>query len=757
MRIKIITTIFLLVGIAYSCRKDPPPSLPMISTDSVTNISKTTAFAKGTITKDGGAKIIARGICWGLTPDPEIKNNRIDDNKAEIGTFNCSITMLSPNTTYHIRAFATNSAGTSYGKNITFKTDSLKLPVVITSAVDSITTKKAVSGGTITSDGGSPITTKGVCWGTTTNPTTSDTKTQNGNGTGTFYSLIANLTPNTTYHVRAYATNGVGTSYGENKLFKTRPAVLPTLNTLNIDSIMEYSAMSGGSIISDGGDSITEKGICWSTMENPTYNLDTKVPNFENSRNYKCPVLALQPGTKYFVRAFARNSAGIAYGNQINFTTKATLPFICFNPIDAESIDAYSAKIGANIFSDGGSPILEKGICWSSTNVKPTIADSKTSEGTGISTFTSILSNLTPNTKYYVRSYARNKVGIRYATTCNDYNLIWDFTTLPIRTPELSTFQIKNIQETSANTNCIIYSDGRSKITSKGVCYSTTSTSPTINDNIIKDLSTIGTININITNLKNNTIYYVRPFATNNAGTGYREVQSFKTKSSFSGTVTDIDGNTYRTILIGNQIWMAANLKVTKFNDGTPINKTLFDFYQKEKKDPTNLEGTYSNYGNNVEIGNIYGKLYDCYVVKSSKNVCPTNWHIPTKNEWEELINYKYLGGIYSIVPSNSPLKEPGTNHWNEPNSDATNQSGFTAYAAGKISRSNTLHDFNTIFFNEIGISTTWWTSSSSTSSAKNTFSVNISNYSSSSYINQGALSTNDNGWAQYSIRCIKD
>jgi plastocyanin len=128
-----------------------------------------------------------------------------------------------PNTQYYVRAFATNSAGTGYGNQVTFTTEQIQQAAVTTTDVTLITSSTAVSGGDVTSDGGEAVTERGVCWSTAQNPTTADSKTSDGSGTGIFISNLADLTSNTTYYLRAYATNSAGTVYGNEVSFTTPP------------------------------------------------------------------------------------------------------------------------------------------------------------------------------------------------------------------------------------------------------------------------------------------------------------------------------------------------------------------------------------------------------------------------------------------------------------------------------------------------------------------------------------------------------
>lgn len=154
-------------------------------------------------------------------------------------------------------------------------------------------------------------------------------------------------------------------------------------------------------------------------------------------------------------------------------------------------------------------------------------------------------------------------------------------------------------------------------------------------------------------------------------------------KSVTTGTVTDIDGNTYQTVKIGNQWWMAENLKVTHYRNGDPIPNVTDD------TEWDNLTtGAYCNHDNDANNATTYGSLYNWYA-GASRNIAPTGWHVPSDAEWKTL--EKYLGMSRSDADDKGfrgtdegdKLKETGTAHWNSPNTGATNESGFSALPGG--------------------------------------------------------------------------
>jgi hypothetical protein len=296
---------------------------PAISTLTVSAITKNSAISGGNITSNGGVSITEKGVCWSINPTPNLSDDKTSDGTGT-GIFSSSITGLSSNTKYYVRAYATNDIGTAYGNEISFTT-SPGLPTITTTNITSITQTTATSGGNITSDGGAIISLRGVCWSTSPSPTTSNSKTSNGAGTGSYISQLTGLSPSTTYYVRAYATNSVGTAYGNEDTFKTPAPGIPVLSTTAVSSITLISATSGGNIISDGGTGITAKGVCWSTGLTPTIS-DSKTNDGTGSGNYTSAITGLNYSTSYYVRAYATNSIGTGYGDTISFKTLPNIP-----------------------------------------------------------------------------------------------------------------------------------------------------------------------------------------------------------------------------------------------------------------------------------------------------------------------------------------------------------------------------------------------------------------------------------------------
>lgn len=292
----------------------------------------------------------------------------------------------------------------------------IEKPTVVTKSVGEITQTTAKIVGQVTEDGGAEVTERGVCWSTEGNPSIADACTKDGIGIGEYTSNLADLEPNTTYYVKTYAVNSEGISYGEEKSFKTLEVVDTTLTVVTIapDEVTQTTAKAGGNITADGNSKIIERGVCWSKSQNPTIE-DDHASNGAGSGEFYVDIEGLTANTKYYIRAYAKSEKSIVYGNELSFTTEeeggATKPVV--KTISITDIYLYKASCNAEVVSDGGAEVTARGVCWS-TNQNPTINDNKTTDGSGIGSYTSKLSQLKSGTQYYVRAYATNEKGTSY-------------------------------------------------------------------------------------------------------------------------------------------------------------------------------------------------------------------------------------------------------------------------------------------------------------------------------------------------------
>ena len=396
------------------------PALPSVTTTAISNIGGGSATSGGNVTSDGGATVTAYGVCWSTSAGPTVDLPAKTVDGTGTGIFASSIASLNSGTKYYVRAYATNISGTSYGAEVNFTTLAATAPVLSTDPVTGAGGAVATGGGNVTSDGGAAVTVRGVCWDTSASPTKAlSTKTSDGTGIGTFVSSLTGLTVGTTYYVRAYATNSVGTTYGNEVNFTQPSAGLPTVSTTALSNIYASTATSGADVTGDGGSPITAVGICWSTSTGPIIALPTSTYVGASLGAFASDLFGLLPTTTYYVRAYATNANGTSYGAELSFTTlAASTPIIVTNPVT--NLIGSLTEGGGTLTSDNGSALSAVGTCWS-TAADPTIVSNLgfTNESQYLMsappfTYFSNMNNLTIGTTYHFRAYATNANGTSY-------------------------------------------------------------------------------------------------------------------------------------------------------------------------------------------------------------------------------------------------------------------------------------------------------------------------------------------------------
>ena len=386
-----------------------------------------------------------------------------------------------------------------------------------TTVASNISRYGASSGGTITNNGGAIITASGICWSSISNtPTISDSKTTDGTGIGTFVSSLTGLTAGVTYHVRSYATNSVGTSYGTVQTFMTTsisPSIsTPVLTTISpASSIGTTSAVVGGNITDEGLTQVSARGIVYGTTAgSSTYTVTTG----SGAGTFTTTLTGLTAGTRYFVRSFATNVQGTAYGAEINFTTLTT-PTVSVTAT-ITSITGSTATGGGTISADGGASVTARGLVWGTTSGASTFS---TTTGAGTGTYTSSLNSLSNGTTYFVRAFATNSVGTSYGPE------------ISFATPSTATMSstiTSTITSASAVLGGALSSTGNAT-TTVGILYSTASNFGTYSTTTINTNASVGTYTTTITGLTQLTTYYAKAYATNTAGTTYGPTIIFTT------------------------------------------------------------------------------------------------------------------------------------------------------------------------------------------------------------------------------------
>ena len=467
---------------------------------------------------------------------------------------------------------------------------------------------------------------------------------------------------------------------------------LPILNTSAVTNITAFTAYCGGTIANDGGSPVTTRGICWNTSPSPTTS-DFKITAGSGSGNFLAQMTGLESSTQYFVRAFATNSAGTSYGQEMTFYT--TAGNITLSTTAMSNITTTTAQSGGNITLNGGSPVIARGVCWN-TAPYPTVANNKTTDGSGNGAYTSNLTDLALNTQYYIRAYATNGLGTSYGNQLT-------FTTLPNLPPvaPYSPFPENGSQNQSVSVvlswSC---SDPENDPLTYDVFFGAENPPTQVVTAIADTFYTQG-------NLNYNTTYYWKIVAHDDHGNSTEgEVWSFTTMEEQwqcgDVFVDNRDGQEYNTVQIGTQCWMAENLNI-----GTRINGS-----QNQQNNGTTEKYCYDNQEMYCDV---YGGLYqwnEMMLYSSTpgiQGICPVGMHIPTDGEWCTLTSFLDLSvdcslTAYSGTTVGGKMKETGTIHWNYPNVGATNSSGFSALGAGE-------RDWSGPFMN-FGNSASYWSSS---------------------------------------------
>ncbi len=632
----VINITFLIFIFNSSCRKEEE-KIMKVKIDSIADISNTTAKAYATII-DTGEGVEKHGHCWDTSSEPTVVEN---ENKTENGPaatngqYSSMLTGLLPDTKYYARAYVQKGDMVVYSTSVeSFRTLSTGLPVVTTGTVKNITISNAIVNGSLDNlgSGVTEIIQYGHCWSSETiTPVIYDNENKTSLGsrdtTGTFESLLVGLSPGTLYYVRAYATNDAGTSYGDSVSFITiSENALPVVETTPASSVTQSTAQSGGNVIYEGGSVVTACGVCWSTSENPVM-YDSCTTDGSGEGSFISYITGLSSNSTYYVAAYATNNVGTAYGDHLNFTTLSSgnsLPEISSVPPDSIEVDEYYS----------------------------------------------------------------------YQVTAVDADM-----------GDVLTYSVQELPDW-------LQFNSSSKILSG---------TPALGD-------------------KGNHAVTLRV----SDGTDFDEQTYTIVVYQPSGTVIDYDDNTYKTVKIGNQWWMAENLKVTHYTNGTPLE----DGTGKGDVSQDDTARYWFVYDDNPAYKDTYGLLYtwsaamngassSISIPSGVQGVCPAGWHMPSNHEWAELITYLNGGTV-----AGGKLKETGIELWLFPNTDATNESGFTALPGGGRDSDGD--------FTYLGSYAFIWTATES--SAENGYERAVYNEDASVY--QAGMFSKAYG---FSIRCVKD
>ncbi|MBR5810660.1 MAG: hypothetical protein IKY36_04700 [Bacteroidales bacterium] len=495
--------------------------LPALSNVVIPSLSSTTATLTSKVTYHGGETITEVGFYYSTESDVDPETSQKVSRIYSEDTFSIEVANLGINTKYYVKAYAINSAGTAYSEINSFKTES-SVPSVQTIGVADITPESALLSGSILSDNGASITERGFVWiqgdGT---PTVDSHKLTATGTTGEFTSSLTGLEPNKKYSFRAYATNSKGTAYGEIMTFST-VAGLPALSSVDVSAITSTSATFSSTVTDHGGETVSEVGFYYSTDETVDPATSVKVTQKYAKDVFTSQIADLAIFTKYYVKAYATNSAGTAYSVIYSFTTLASTPIV--NTIGSSEVTSTTAVLSGTVVADNGAEVTERGFVWMLGEGVPTIDSYKITTSGKIGDYTATVKDLAPNQKYSFRAYAVNSVGTSYGE-------IMSFTT-SISKASLASVTISNIEETSATISSKVTGHGGDTVSEVGFYYSTEEAVDPEKSVKVNRVYSSDSFSISISGLAINTKYYVKAYAVNSAGTVYSDVASFTTLAS---------------------------------------------------------------------------------------------------------------------------------------------------------------------------------------------------------------------------------
>jgi uncharacterized protein (TIGR02145 family) len=506
---------------------------------------------------------------------------------------------------------------------------------------------------------------------------------------------------------------------------------LPAVSTDSITEINYFSAKATGAIESLGAEGkVSQYGHCWSYItSNPTIEFpNTNHGTTNETENYTSLLEGLDSMRTYYVRAYAINGAGVAYGDILQFNTNPLPRVTTGSLLWDNGISAIVSGSIDHLGTDG--EVVQYGHCWAQADNNPGLESGNYTEFGGSQTsleYESEMTGLTRGETYFVRAYAINSKGVAYGEVLK---ITTDLMQMMLQTNFLFDYSY-----TTVGIHAEAFAEPGVNILEKGIIWSKDQ-SATLEtaEGFTTEGGDSGTFTSFAINLKPGNTYFFRVYASNSIYTAYGNALLFKTWQACpeQAVVYDSEGNAYNTIQIDDQCWMKENLRTgVMLLDENPADNSIIEKWC---------------YNNDTALCNKYGGLYNWQEIldykanfeqgEKEQGICPDGWHIPDDSDWNKLV--ENLGG--SVI-AGGKLKEEGIGHWNEPNANGTNESGFTALPAGMYTSVST--------FNYLGQNAYLWSTAEMGNLEAWTRTLYYSNQNVGRY---STLKTNG-----LSLRCIKD
>ena len=630
---------------------------PIVSIPTVISKDETTLTLSSQVTDDGDDTPTIRGFAYKIyiegDPDPTKSDNvvlgSLTATRGKEDPFTGTAINLQSNTTYAIRAYATNKTGTGYSQVITLRTDELMTPIVTIAPPnpDKLTSYTLEVTGTVTDERGYPVQERGFCWSAENRLPVVIENGQNqvtADETSTFTKIVTGLSSKTKYYLRAYATNEKGTGYSSPIEFTTAEEQTASLTKMIVSDITSESAVLSALVATGIGAEIREKGFCYGREHNPT-KADNPQPFDSESNQMQTKLTALEEGVTYYARAYATTRDDTFYSNEVEFTTSALLVPEIGNPV-FKNVTETSATITAVIISNGGSEVQERGIYYSLTNQNPeqggTNVQTALSESADLGKITVNLTGLTGGQRYYVKAFARNSKGTGYCSA--PATLL----TAANTAPKVSSLTVMNIQDDNAKAKAFVSDAGGNGLTiiERGFVWSNNGITPTLENNTGKAVASGSTDSFEalLNKLDPSTSYTVCAYAKNNKvqEAGYSQPINFMTGQTYAPTLTE--GR--RELVKFDRITISAVIA----NDGGAA-VTDYGICWAPAGETPDIEG---NHAKGVMTGNTFTATATGLTHSTSYNIAAY-----AKNKDRNGVSYIYFGDITTAALPPQPDDNP--------------------------------------------------------------------------------------------------
>lgn len=403
-----------LLTINFGCsssEKDEDKSIIDFKISEIINVTESSAVINANLNSIGKENVLFRGICIAMETNPTINNIKYEEQGNVLGQYVGKFENLQHKTKYYARPYIITSSKTIYGSEMTFTTMTISVPTLTTTSVSSITQNSAIINAKIENDGSGKILSKGFYYSkTNTKPWVKDQKIES-TGNFEFSGSITELEQNTTYYVRAFASNLAGVSFGQVLSFTTTSFVLPTVTTSDASSILETSAIVGGIVVNEGNSPVTQRGVCYDGFNSPPTITSNHTKDGVGIGSFTTSLTNLQPFKTYYVRAYAKSAAGIAYGPTIWVETSGgDKPTVTVSG-GARGLSAYATVTVTKKGSDNITSISVGCADMDGNRIGKVSSSSGWSNQDAFPSVNYEITGLSRNTKYYIVGFATNGVG----------------------------------------------------------------------------------------------------------------------------------------------------------------------------------------------------------------------------------------------------------------------------------------------------------------------------------------------------------